>query len=478
MLRRVSLLVLLAVLSALPATTRGEFKYTLTVAPATAPTPPLKYQLLPDPREALPGNSAALYYRTEAMFVENSALLKELRLSHWYEWPSMPLKDLPLAELEKGVNMARHFIHELEVAARQRDCDWNLRGREEGFALLIPDVQGFRMFGNVLAVKARLHIARGQYPEAIKALQTGYALGFNMGKGPSLIHMLVGMAIVQIMDQQLETLMQQPDAPNLFWAIQTLPRQPFDVKPALLEESQWLERMWPFLWRLDKGVLSAEEIQDGMQQLDDRMKSFNLVESPLKNVARSAAIVALHDPAKTWLLENGYKKETVTAMNPIQAVTLYAYKRFRLADDEWMAWALAGETESSNPGMKAAREKVGEAGMILDRLYFSGLLRGLTDGNFVPQLDKINNAMLRVERRFVGLATVEALRLHAAKNKGKWPEKLDEITVVPVPLDPLTRKPWEFEREGEWIKLTSPLAPGEKPTSNSHLIFRVGLREK
>jgi hypothetical protein len=478
MLRRAGFLVLLAIFVALPATSQGEFKYNLTVAPASTPTPPLKFQLLPDPRDAVPGNSAALYYRTEAMFVENSFLLKDIRETRWSEWPSMPLKDLPLAEVEKSVGMWRNFIRELDHAAHQRDCDWNLAGREEGIALLIPDVQGFRMFANVLAVKARLHIARGQYPEAIKAIQTGYALGRNLGKGPTLIHMLVGVAIVAIMDNQLDTLMQQPDAPNLYWALRTLPRPMFDIKPALLEESQWLERMWPFLTRVEKGVLSADEIQEGMQQLEDKVKTFNLREPALKNAIRSAAIVSLHGPAKTWLVDNGFRKETVEAMNPVQAVTLYVYKRYRTAYDDWLVWALAGETEATHPGMKAARDKVIETGKMLDRLYFGGLLGGLSDGVFVAPLDKLSNALHRTERRHAGFAIIEALRLHALKNNGKWPDSLDDVKVVPIPKDPITGKPWEFKHDGEWVTLISPLAPGEKPSSYAHFIFRVGIREK
>lgn len=477
MIRIAGALLLLGIFASLPASSRGEHKYAFSVAPAGPPTPLARYLLLPDPRDSQPGNAAALYYRTEAMFVENSFLLKELREPYWYEWPSLALAELPQAEVEKGVNQARHFIRELEVAARQRHCDWNLDGREEGIALLIPDVQGFRMFANLLAVKARLHIARKQYPEAIKAIQTGYALGVHVGKGPTLIHMLVGIAIVNVLTQQLDTLLQQPDAPNLYWAIRLLPAQLFDTRHALRQEADALERSWPFLARLEKNILTAEEIQAGMAQLDAQLQSFGVREPALKNVARSAAIVSLHGAARTWLLENGFTKERIAAMHVVQAVTLYVYKRYRTAYDEWLVWGLANESES-HPGMKAAQAKANEAGAVLDRIYFTGLLAGLGDFHFVPHLEKLNTARLRVERRFVGLATVEALRLQAAKNGGRWPEKADDVTAVPLPLDPVTRKPWDFQRAGEWITLTSPLAPGEKATSQTHFLYRVGLREK
>jgi hypothetical protein len=83
-----------------------------------------------------------------------------------------------------------------------------------------------------------------------------------------------------------------------------------------------------------------------------------------------------------------------------------------------------------------------------------------------------------VERRHVGLATIEALRAQAAENGGTWPNSLDEVKVLPVPVDPITRKPWDFKREGDWVTLTSPLTDGEKPTSTSHFTYRVELRGK
>jgi len=475
MLRRAAWLPLVFVLVSLPAG-RAEQKIAVSVGPAATPTPLLAYRLLPDPRELKPGNAAALYYRTEAMFVENAPLLKEFRENYWSEWQAMPLKDLPQAEMDGKIRMARYFLRELEHASLQRDCDWNTSGREEGIGLLLPDVQGFRMFAGVLAAKARLQIARKEYADAVATLRTGYALGRNLGKGPYLIQTLVGVAVVAIMDKQLETMMQQPDAPNLYWAFRTLPRPMFDAEVALIEESDMLERTWPFLRRVDKGILPVEDVQAGMAQLDKLAKDFSLREPPFKNATRAATIVAMHGPAKTWLLENGYPKATVEAMTPVQAVTLSLYKQYRLAHEEWLVWALAGESDS-HPGMKAARDKANEAGKVLDRVYFGGLLSGLFDGGVVVAVGKIQEAYRRTERRHVGLATVEAMRLHAAKT-GKWPEKLDDITAVPVPVDPVTRKPWDYKRTGDVVTLTSPLADGEKATATSHHVITVGLREK
>jgi len=474
--RRVGLFAFVLAVVSVPAVGRAEHKYLLSVAPAAVPTPLLKYQLLPDPRDLKPGNAATLYYRTESLFVENPDLLKELRSEEFHNYATTPLKDLPLAQVEGTVNSARYYVRELELASRCRDLDWQIGDREEGIALIIPDVQGFRMLGNLLAVKARVHIAKKEYDEAVRAMRYGYTLGRHLGRGPTLIHSLVGLAIVGMMDNQLDSLIQQPDAPNLYWALRTLPRPLFDHRPILLEESQWMERMWPFLARVDKGILTVEETQAGVAMVDKRVQEFGLRRPPLHHQARAAAIAAMHGASKTWLVENGYRKEMVEAMNPVQAVTLATYKQYRQGYDEWLVWALAGESDS-HPGMKAARDKANAAGATFDRLFFGNLLQGLFDGGVIPAVRKIEETGLRSERRHTGLAIIEALRLHAAKT-GKWPETLVDITAVPVPVDPVTRKPWDFKKDGDVVTLTSPLADGEKATSNTHFIFRVALREK
>ena len=43
------------------------------------------------------------------------------------------------------------------------------------------------------------------------------------------------------------------------------------------------------------------------------------------------------------------------------------------------------------------------------------------------------------------LRCVEAMRLYAAAHDGKLPSKLEEITEVPVPVDPVTGKSFAFK---------------------------------
>ena len=72
------------------------------------------------------------------------------------------------------------------------------------------------------------------------------------------------------------------------------------------------------------------------------------------------------------------------------------------------------------------------------------------------------------------LRAIEALRMHAAAHGGQLPDSLDQVTVVPVPLDPGTGKPFEYHRDGATATLVSRL-PGEPRTPG--LRYRVTVRK-
>jgi len=170
---------------------------------AVVPTPSLKFRLLLDRRDLTPGNAATLYYRAHAILYENSALFKELKEVHWYEWAELPFDEIPMKEVREKLQNARHVIRELEYAGRRRDCNWQLDDRQEGIGLLLPEVQGYRTYANVLAVKARMEMADGNPAGALESIRAGLALGRNLGEGPTLIHVLVGVAVCQVTLRQL-----------------------------------------------------------------------------------------------------------------------------------------------------------------------------------------------------------------------------------------------------------------------------------
>ncbi len=63
------------------------------------------------------------------------------------------------------------------------------------------------------------------------------------------------------MDDQVETLIQQPDAPNLYWALTDLPRAVTSIPNWPLEqESRMIDRMIPWVKQLDGPPMSEAEV--------------------------------------------------------------------------------------------------------------------------------------------------------------------------------------------------------------------------
>jgi hypothetical protein len=441
----------------------------LTLSTAAPPVPSLKYRLLPDQRDLVPGNAAPIYYRSLTMFVENRALLQEFQSDEWEHWFLTPLKDLPRKEVADKVGMARYLLHEVEVAAHYRQCDWEPEGRSEGTTFLPPDVSGLRRVAILFGVKARLEMAEGHLPEALQALQTGYTLAHHLGSGPSLGHVLVGEVVAGLMNYQLEELLQQPGAPNLYWALTVLPRPFFDPQPAVQEEAARLEQTWPVLRRLANGPMSAAQLRAARQEIRKSLDA-NHVTPP----DADREIDALARAARKALVGRGLPAEQVEAMPAFQAVALEAVRDWRQSWDEYVKWFRVPDFERA-AGYREAARHYREALGRLDTLFFGGLVQFLEIGS-PATLEKVHAGRDRLDRQFAALRAVEALRLYAAAHDGKLPASLADVTTVPVPADPVTGKPFAYEARGEHATLSAPLLPGEKPTPAQMLTYDLTLR--
>src|SRR5262245_22975326 len=153
----------------------------MSLRPTAAPVPALRYTLLPELRNTTPGNAALLYYRafspewlkewlrqdmTEALDKAQTLSLAELKSGPRPGAPGLGgLRDAPA-------------LQEADRAPRRQYCDWDLvgRAREDGISMRLPDAQGLRHFGRMLAVRARLELADGHFDKSAHTLQTGMQL--------------------------------------------------------------------------------------------------------------------------------------------------------------------------------------------------------------------------------------------------------------------------------------------------------------
>jgi hypothetical protein len=446
----------------------------LTLSPQAPPTPSLKYRLLPDEHDLVPGNAATLYYRSGAMFLEGQAILKELSMEYWDKWATMPLSELPREEVAQKVGWYRNILHEVELATLRRDCDWQISDRPEGIGLLLPEVQGFRNYARLLAVRARLAIAERRFDDAIRDVRIALALGRHLSEGPSLIHVLVGAAICSVLINPLEELVQQPGAPNLYWSLAVLPRPFLGIEPALREERTLFERLWPGVDRLPETPMSPAAVAALKQDLRKKLESFNVVPPGSAQMALQAWWeTATYPEAKRSLLARGLPAEHVEAMPRFQAVALYAWREHRRTWEELEKWLHLPDGWRQEGYVRASKD-YGEALRRLDMLYFHGLLRGL-GGSYTTAFQKVFLARGRVERRLEGVRCLEAIRLYAAAHDGKLPRSLKDVTEIPVPVDPMTHKPFEYQTHGEKASLASPPLP-DKGAYDRPVIYVLEMR--
>jgi hypothetical protein len=439
----------------------------LTVAPAAAPTPALKYQLLPELLDMTPGNAAVQYYRSFSWEWWTN-LRKQPDYPKWLEHTTTPLKDLPRKELESVVST--HALLELDIAARKENCDWDMtsRVRSENFVMLLPDVQSFRELANVLALKARYQIAEGQYDKALYTLQTGMAMGRHISQMPSLICNLVGNAICNQMLNQVEELMQAPGAPNLYWALTTLPSPFIDLRKPIQGERVMIHGFFASLGDLESGRLTQEQEEKLEDRLISAMRGAFGETARVRDADRlelAILVMKLYPDSKKALIEGGRKAEEVESWPVLQVVLMASLREFRRLEDEFHKWLYLPFPEAQK-GLDDAEAQIRAARARLDILPLFDLL---------PAVSKVAWAAERTERRIAALRCVEAVRLFAAAHDGQLPEALSAITEVPVPDDPVTGKSFDYTVEGRTFTLHGPPLVSLQSRVDAMLRYQVTL---
>jgi len=82
----------------------------------------------------------------------------------------------------------------------------------------------------------------------------------------------------------------------------------------------------------------------------------------------------------------------------------------------------------------------------------------------------------RLDRNLAALRCVEAVRMYAAEHDGEPPTTLDDITQVPVPVDPFRGRPFTYRIE-EGRAVIESLAPAEADPSDG-LIYKITIRQE
>jgi hypothetical protein len=443
----------------------------LTLPPAAEPVPALKYPLLPELSEQTPGNAVQLYYRAFSPEWWTNVRKREVmeKVEKAVEAPIADLKNSDLRWL-----LDSNALREVDRAARRAYCDWELteRVKEDGISLLIPDVQAMRDFAQFLAVRARLEMAEGHLDRAVYTLRTGFALARHVGDGVTLIQSLVGIAVASRMVAQVEELLRQPGAPNLYWSLTGLPRPFADLRKPLQGEKLWLLATWPDLREVDNPHLSPAQrerllVTAAVFVTEPSSDYRKWTPDTAARLATIAQVAKAYPGAKRALIAAGRKPEEVEALPALQVVLIEALRDYARRRDEQFKWMELPYYEA-RPGLERAAKALRESKARREGVPLAQVM--------LPDASKVAAAAARLDRRIAALRCVEAVRLYAAAHDGKPPAALADVTEVPIPADPMTGKGFEYKVSGDTFTLSAAPPPGE-PAPYNALTYEVTLQK-
>lgn len=418
----------------------------LTVDPMAAPTPALKYYLLPPLVEMHSGNAIQGYYKVWSpetwSWTRRGDLGEKL-----YQWIKLPFDEVPFEEINWLPDSSA--MRMLDVAARCETVDWDMRRaiEEGGFGTLLPDVQAFRETTHWLGLCLLLQAKERDYDGAIRTAQTMFAMGRHLDEHPTLIGNLVGSASMSITIERLEELIQQPGCPNLYWALTNLPQPMVGFRKGL-EGEVLLVQVEVGAMTNPEHVWTPEEEKRHLARLNEVLPMAQVGDKEQANVAewlqtRQADGQSV-PAARQRLRESGIPADRLGQMSDTQVLLLDDFQQARIVQDELLKLMPLPYWEAG-PRFEQVWKQVG-VGEGSDNILRKTSWEDSIFMNLVASLDNIRRVQARLEQRFGLLRHVEAVRLYAAAHEGKLPESLDEIE-VPLPVDPVTGKPFLYAVE-------------------------------
>jgi hypothetical protein len=436
----------------------GETVVRLSVRPMRAPRPALKYQLLPEMRELNPGNPAHDYLRCFSeqrnFFFSKEAIAERAR------YLSMPLGELPAEKLR---DYGRSALQRADWAARLDSLDWQLlrQVQTEGMDVLLPQLGRLQVLAEALRVRFRAEVAGRHFDDAIRTAKTMFALAHHLGEYPAEAANLVGLSAAHLSLDTLEEMVQQPECPNLYWALTDLPCPLVDFRKGL-QGDRTLAAADLRLLR-DDASMTEDELEKFVSYVSGKL-GFARAQAgqTLRNLrSRLAALAKDTDKVRAAgerLVEAGCAADTVRRFPPLQVILLDEKREYEVRRDE---------------GMKL----LALAPWQIDALAGSDELACCSDGVFaelLPNILSARRAQGRLEQRIGLLRHVEALRLYAADHEGRLPAKLPDLA-VPLPPDPFTGKAFAYKVEAGTAHLRGSPPRGEEQNSCFNVRYEVTI---
>jgi len=436
----------------------------LLLSPAAEPVPAMAYRLLPRQLDKKTGNAALLYSTAAALCPDGDPEELHDKID---EWQSMAVDELPRKEVDEALSSFSGSFHHVALAAYRTDCSWEMP-LEDGFSMQLPNLSAMRRIARAMRLEIRLKIADGQTDQAIEMLQHAMQMGRNIAEGPTLVQDLVGVAIAAMSLREVEGLMQRPDLPNLYWALTALPDPMIDMYSSLEYERECLFIEFPRLRGLEDEVLTPAQASAIVSAFIQKIGTLHAPggEVPFDGVLPLGWVMMHYSDAKQFLAGKGFSQQRIEAMPAAQAVLIYQKQEYLEMRDNLFKW-FALPYYQSRPHLEKSEK-------VFSRHHGSKGLKANVLATLIPALYRVAFIQTRLDRHIALLRTIEAIRMFAADHSGRLPASLDEITSVPIPLDPVTGKSFVYRREdARNARLEAPVSPSE---SQRRPIYELTLR--
>jgi len=280
------------------------------------------------------GNAAMLYETAVSLLNRAKSDLPDFDEKELRRWQDASLDEIPLEKVRKMIAKFEGAIHYVDLASRSEYCMWDYPVREEGIRCVMPTLAGFRTLARLLVVKARLQAHDGGIDEAIQTLRIGISMGRDVGDGPFLVQGLVGIAVNALMFKEVQQLIETPDAPNLYWALASLPEPLVDMRRAMQVEASILYVELPELQTLETEVWSEEKAL----RLGGKVAALLSAEEKgldqwMMKAGMLATAMRAYPEAKKQLLQQGRPAAQVESMPPLQVILIHKHQQYRRVRD-------------------------------------------------------------------------------------------------------------------------------------------------
>ncbi len=456
-MRRILVLVLLGLLLATgyPAVAQSSDQPVreskLTLSPAAEPRPALKYHLWPPLIDQTSGDGMATYLGAMEALGQGMDRELENKVTEWYD---MPAAQLDWSAVQSAVDRYSSQVAMLDKAARYKSSQWNLPFDTEGISMQLPSLSALRFGGKIIILRTRLAIHQGRFDDAVRSMQTLFAMSRHCSDGPTIIQILVGTAIAQAtLQAAVEDFVSKPNAPNLYWALTSLPHPLVLTANGIQAESYTIQGTF-------------HELKDGMdakltpQEWDALLRKVVVSLGGIDGNTAGMVLwtVQAYPAAKQYLRSQGMSAQQVDAMPVGKVMLMSSLDQYEDLRDEtfkwwnvpfWQAWPHIQEVD-------ARTEQARRDG------------RGIPFICLLPSLGKARSQFARLDKQLAAMQTIEAIRLYAAAHEGRLPAALADIQEVPVPINPMTGEPFPYKSNGDSAVLEAPSPEGLRNSVNDY----------